>query len=698
MEPNPSPSRPRVLIADDDPSTRLIMREVLVQAGFEVIEAVDGQEALNCYESEAPDIILLDVEMPYCDGFSVCKTIRAKETSRKTPICIVTGLDDNESIDRAYHIGATDFIIKPITWPVLGHRVRYILRANEALNEIRGLVLALPDTVFILDDQGRTYSLVTEIDVSTPCNIGSMNGMSFEEIIPEEVRRTVRDCVRLALRTGKPQIYEHYLSRGNIHLEIRFVVRDKHSVIAIVRDVTERKQAELRIHDLAFYDRLTGLPNRQLFSKELDAVIESTRVQQRKFAVLFLDLDRFKRINDTLGHSTGDELLKAVAARLQGCLRSVDSVVHANHDGWDNVRLARLGGDEFVIVLRDVGAEDAAASVASRIIESLAEPFNCEGHQFVVTPSIGIAIYPQDGNTNDELLMNADAAMYKAKAAGRNTYRSYSGTMKVRSLHRLELENELRHAIDEQHFQLYYQPKVDLATFSITGAEALLRWRHSDRGWISPADFIPIAEETGLILPLGKWVLEATCRQLGEWQQSRLRRVNVSVNISSRQIHSDNLLAIVKGAIADAEIGPERLDLEITESLLMRDVEATIKTLTILKNFGLGISVDDFGTGYSSLSYLKRFPIDELKIDRSFVQDLHRDADDAAICAAILAMARQLGLRVVAEGVELEEQLDFLRRHNCDEIQGYLFSKPLPAEEFEKLILADSDRYEKAAG
>ena len=687
-----------MLIADDEPSTRLIMREVLEQAGFDVIEAADGQEALRCYESAAPDAVLLDVEMPHLDGFSVCEKIRQKERLRETPVCIVTGLDDDESVDRAYRVGATDFIGKPIAWPVLGHRVRYILRANEALNEIRGLVQALPDIVFILDEQGHTLDLATDFELRIPTNIGAMNGMSFEEITAENDMRPILKCIRRALLGGKPQVHELVLARTNVHLEIRFVARDKHSVLAILRDITERKKAELEIHSLAFYDRLTGLPNRLLFSQELDAIIASTRIEQQQFAILFLDLDRFKRINDTLGHSTGDELLKAVAARLQGCLRAADRVVHANQDCWDNVRLARLGGDEFVIVLRDVGSEDAAGSAAARVIESLAQPFHCDGHQFVITPSIGIAIYPQDGNSNDELLMNADAAMYTAKAAGRNTYRSFSGTMRVRSLHRLAMENELREAIDNEHFQLYYQPKVDLSSWTIVGAEALLRWNHAERGWISPADFIPIAEETGLILPLGRWVLQTACRQLGEWRHSPLNRLNVSVNISSQQMYSDDLVAIVKNAVANAGIRPNSLDLEITESLLMRDVEASIEAFNTLKDFGVTLSVDDFGTGYSSLSYLKRFPIDTLKIDRSFVRDLHRDADDAAICAAILAMAHQLDLEVVAEGVELDEQLDFLRLHNCRQIQGYLFSKPIPAAEFEALVLERSDRCEKEAG
>jgi EAL domain-containing protein (putative c-di-GMP-specific phosphodiesterase class I) len=337
------------------------------------------------------------------------------------------------------------------------------------------------------------------------------------------------------------------------------------------------------------------------------------------------------------------------------------------------------------------------ASVASRIIEALAPPFRCEDHQFVITPSIGVAMYPEDGETSDELLMNADSAMYRAKAAGRNNCKFFSGTMKIRSQYRVNLENDLRQAIDEEHFELYYQPKVDTSSGVIVGAEALLRWKHAERGWISPADFIPIAEETGLILPLGRWVLQEACRQLAEWQHSQLGQIPVSVNISSQQMYADDLVAIVKSAVSDSGIGAELLELEITESLLMRDIEATIDALNALKEFGVDLSVDDFGTGYSSLSYLKRFPIDILKIDRSFVKDLHRDPDDASICAAIIAMAHSLDLKVIAEGVELEEQLAYLRDHNCDQIQGFLFSKPLPAKEFEALVTARPDSRQKVA-
>lgn len=642
--------------------------------------------------------ILLDVDMPHLDGFSVCKMIRDQEMSRKTPICIVTGLGDEKSVDRAYALGATDFISKPISWALLAHRVRYILRASDALTETRSLLSALPDVVFLLGEDGRVIDRPKEIDARVGTGIEALKGLSFEELFSEEDIVQVRERVRLSLASEDWQIYEHFFVGGQVHLETRFVARDRNTVLAIVRDVTERKEAELQIYDLAFYDKLTRLPNRELFGKQLTETIRHSRKQGRNFAILFVDLDRFKRINDTLGHSIGDELLKAVAMRLRDCIRSDDQLARADQTGRADIGLARFGGDEFVLSLHDIATEDTAATIASRIIDSRTRPFTGEGHQFVVTPSIGIALYPQDGENNDELLMHADAAMYKAKAAGRNNYKFYSDTMKVRSLHRLGLENELWQAINEENFEIYYQPKVDISSWSIVGAEALLRWKHSSRGWISPADFIPIAEETGLIIPLGRWVLQAACQQIGKWQHSLLSRIGVSVNISSPQLSADDLISIVKAAVSDAGIRADLLELEITESLMLRDSAATIAALSALKEFGVDLTIDDFGTGYSSLSYLKRLPIDRLKIDRSFVQDLHCDDNDAAICAAILAMAHALDLKVIAEGVELEEQMAFLRLHSCDQIQGFLFSKPLAAKDFEALVIAHLDSFENAAG
>lgn len=676
-----------MLIADDDPTTRLIATEVLTQAGMEVIEAKDGIEALHKFDQSSPDLVLLDVDMPRCDGFSVCKEIRERERRRKIPVCIITGLDDFQSADKAYHLGATDFISKPIDWSVLPYRARYLLRASNALNEIQGLMAALPDRIFVLDEQGNQYHRPTGFDDQVLQGADSMASTTFEDIFSNGSHTRVRQAVERALSTSEPQILEHHYDRGNVHLETRFVARDRHSVLAIVRDITQRKKTESQVFNLAYYDRLTGLPNRHLFSEELDEVIDTARADKRQFAMMFVDLDNFKRINDTLGHSIGDELLKAVASRLESCTRSGDDIVQIDQDLVDGIRLARLGGDEFVLMLNDVGDEHTASSIADRVITTLSMPFSCKGHQLVVTPSIGIAFYPKDGQTRDELLMNADSAMYRAKAAGRNTHSFYSGSMRLRSLHRLSLEEEIRKAIERRDFELYYQPKVELSTWSIVGAEALIRWPHGERGWISPNDFIPVAEETGLILKLGNWVLEEACRQLREWRDTPLKNLTVSVNVSSQQVYADDIAAMVSSTVAMAGIRPEQLELEITESMLMRDIESTIETLNELKSLGVGLAIDDFGTGYSSLSYLKRFPIDALKIDSSFVRDLQSDNNDAAICAAILAMAHKLDLKVVAEGVELATQADYLSAHNCDMIQGYYFSKPLPADVFRQFYL-----------
>ncbi len=672
-----------ILIADDDESTRLIMRSVLEASGFSVIAAENGADALAAYEETRPDAILLDVDMPEMDGFAVCERIRASEAIWETPILIVTGCDDNESVDRAYHSGATDFISKPITWSSLPHRVRYIIRSNNSLNDMRGLIGALPDSIFILDQNGD----ITDGN-------SAMTALAYKpgyEGLAHALRQLVRgpqqdgfkECIRQSKENGSSQSFEHYVDKSNTHLEIRVTPRDGKTVLAVVRDTTDRKASEQKIYDLAHFDILTDLPNRLAFTNHLDNLIKSAETTGAGFAVLFIDLDRFKRINDTMGHAVGDELLVGVARRLETCLRGNDVVARIGSTNRTAANLARLGGDEFIIVVQNIGNEMDAAAIAKRIQAALLEPFTSEGYQLVVTPSIGIALYPQDGRSRDELLMNADSAMYKAKAAGRNKFNFFSDSMRSRSLGRLKLELDLRTALENQDFELYFQPKAALPDRRIVGLEALLRWKHATRGWVSPAEFIPVAEESGLILPLGKWVLVRACEFLASWRGTQLGTLQLAVNVSGNQVKSDDFLATVSEAIELSGADPKLLELEITEGILMDNIEDSIEILTGLKDKGISISVDDFGTGYSSLAYLKRLPIDILKIDQSFVRDLHVDPDDAAICAAILAMVQKLGMQIVAEGVECEEQLRFLQRFGCDQIQGYLIGRPMPPEKLE---------------
>lgn len=676
-----------MLLAADDANQRKLIWTVLSEFGFRIVSADDGKSAFDLFVKTQPDAVLVDIQSADPSGFDVCESIRKLESGRETPIFMITERDDEDSVERAYRIGATDIIFRPISLPVLPHRIRYALKTARSLSDLTGLIRAIPDLIFVVNEDGEVQNGLSGPDATHTLQLKALSTASQIHFYPCENDDGALACIRKALETGKPQVYEHVIEALDIHLETRFVTRDKNTVLAIVRDITERKSAEEKIYNLAYYDELTELPNREFFSQSLERTIGIAKRDGEKFAVLFVDLDRFKRINDTLGHTIGDELLKDVAHRLAKCTRSTDSVAHLDPAASGNIKLARLGGDEFVIKLYGVDSEESVATVANRIIDSLTPPFTCAGHQFVVTPSIGIAIYPQDGKTGEELLMNADSAMYRAKNVGRNNFKFYSETMRTKSLHRLDLENLIRTAIDEEQFEVHFQPKVDAETFRLVGAEALLRWHHPTRGAVAPGDFVPIAEETGLIVPIGRYVLREACRQVKVWSTSPVGAVPVSVNISSHQFRDGGLVKDVHEAVVDAAIDTRFLELEITESVLLQDVEKTLVELKILKEAGVALSIDDFGTGYSSLSYLKRFPIDTIKIDRSFVKDLHQDADDAAICAAILAMSHQLGLNVVAEGVETREQLEFLRSHNCQHIQGYICSPALSAADFMALLV-----------
>lgn len=445
-------------------------------------------------------------------------------------------------------------------------------------------------------------------------------------------------------------------------------------VASLVRDVTEQKHATERIAYLAYYDDLTGLPSRILFKDRLSqACIEANR-KERLVGVMFLDIDNFKDVNNTLGHEAGDALLKSAAKRLEGCFRPGDTV-------------ARLGGDEFAVLLADVGHVDDVVQVAQHVADSFKAPFDIFGHEVFVTFSLGITLYPFDDGSIENLMRNADSAMYAAKIAGRNCYRFYAASMTSRAMERLALQAELRHALDHGDFILHYQPQLEIANNHITGVEALVRWRHPEKGVISPAQFIPVAEETGLIVPLGEWVLRTACLQGNAWHKQGMTQVRMAVNISARQFKDPLFSQRILEIISETGFDPHYLELEITESILVGGMESVSSILNDLKRSGIMISLDDFGTGYSSLSYLKRFPIDKLKIDKSFVRDVLTDANDDSLVRAIIAMARALQLSAIAEGVETQEQLDFLVANGCDGVQGYHIGRPMPAEQAADLIL-----------
>jgi diguanylate cyclase (GGDEF)-like protein len=444
-------------------------------------------------------------------------------------------------------------------------------------------------------------------------------------------------------------------------------------VQARVREGEEKLKHAQRVEYLAYHDGLTGLPNRSMFSKVLNQSISEAHRYERRLAVAFLDLDRFKQINDTLGHEAGDQLLKEVAVRLKGCVRSSDTV-------------ARLGGDEFVVLLPELEDEQRAGIVAQKILAAVARPFSLMGQEFRVTASIGICSYPQDGPDEQTLTKNADIAMYQAKAEGKNNFQFYSERLNANSLERLTLESSLRHALERDEFRLYYQAKRDIASGRITGMEALLRWEHPDLGIVAPMQFIPVAEETGLIVPIGKWVLKTVCLQSIAWQRQGLPALSIAVNMTARQFLDEQLLADVASLLTETGMPPHLLEIELNESLLIHNVEKTMRILTGLKGLGVKIAVDDFGTGYSSLAMLQRFPLDTIKIDRSLMRDVFGAPDDTGLADAIIAMGKSLSLTVVAQGVETREQAEHLRLHACDELQGFYFKRPLPVDEFTQLL------------
>lgn len=560
-------------------------------------------------------------------------------------------------------------------------------RRAEALLEQRRLqqdaiLNNIPDLAWLKDGQGRYLAVNEAFARSAGYTPEQLVGQTDADIWPEELAEKYRQDDREVMETRQRKRSEDQVwdSTGVLRWidTIRTPVFDDTGAVVgttgLARDITQQKQDDDRIRFLATHDLLTLLPNRLLFMETLELALARARRNAQRLAVLFLDLDQFKLINDTLGHFSGDALLKVVAGRIRACLRDTDVV-------------ARFGGDEFALLLEDLTKPEEALWATGKVIEAVSAPYStARGHELVVTPSIGISIFPDDGEDAETLLKHADVAMYRAKADGRNAYRFFSTEMSVESLEGLVLKSSLRQALGKGEFLLHYQPRIDLASRRILGVEALLRWVHPEMGVVSPDRFIPAAEESGLILPIGQWVLRAACSQAVSWIQAGLPPIRMAVNLSARQFRDRVLTSLIESILEETGLPADLLELEVTETSVMTDADAAVRTLETVSALGCHVSIDDFGTGYSSLNYLKRFPIDSIKIDRSFVQDLPKDGNDAAIARAVIQLGHALGLKVVAEGVEQEAQLEFLEAAGCDEVQGYLFARPLPADEVSQLL------------
>lgn len=689
-----------ILLVDDDVMVRLMAAEALIASGFEVMEAADGEQALELFDRHEFSLVLLDVSLGGIDGFEVCRQMRERPHGRSLPIIMLTGMDDTHSIDSAYSLGATDFVTKPLNWTLLVYRVRYALRAAHTVADLetseRRLAVAqrvarLGGWLWHVDeDRCERSKICLDLWGDTPGSLHEVPfGLLSRVLSPD--RQHLREAMERA-REGEAYQMSFRVQRDEETVvtlyEQALPVRDEFGRVVriegVTQDVTEREQAQRRIRFLAYHDSLTGLANRQMFREMLDHTLARSQRTGSRCALLYLDLDRLKRINDSYGHTLGDQILREVASRLTASIRSADLVAH--DDSLHEEVVARLGGDEFTVLLTDLSRAEDAARVAARICAELGQPLQLAHVELVVTASIGIAIFPDNGADPETLLRHADMAMYAAKQRGRNTYEFFTEAMQQQAVERLSLEQDLARALESGQFSLHYQPQVDAGSGRIVSAEALLRWEHPERGMVSPVQFIPVAEETGLIVALGEWVVLTACRQMAEWRQAGLPVVPVAVNLSAHNFRSDSLLTSIAHALESTGLPSSYLHVELTESAVMQEPAAAMKTLGALKAIGLKLSIDDFGTGYSSLSTLKQFPIDLLKIDRSFVRDLPEDGSSASIVEAILALANALGLGVVAEGVETAAQRDFLCSRRCGLMQGYLFSKPLPADGFARLL------------
>jgi diguanylate cyclase (GGDEF)-like protein/PAS domain S-box-containing protein len=806
-------SRPTVLIVDDDEAMRFLAQTALEAEGCKVLTAEDGAIALSLLDDVTPDLVLLDVMMPNMNGFTFCQRLRELPEKARIPVLMMTGLDDVDSIRRAYEVGATDFITKPVNWLILGHHVQYLLRASGAFEDLyrseeknKALLDAIPDGMFRIDENGLILEMKEDKERLLGNVVGPV-GTTVYEAFPTPVARDLMERVKLVLASAKTKAFEcgirsadalqewdfrvvksgqkevlvisrniterkrmmralkeseeryalaaqaandglwdwdlrtngvHFSERwaemlgyrteeisNNVdewfekvspddierlkldianhlngqgdHLESEYRMQHKDGVwrwmltrgiavkdgegrtcrvVGSQSDISARKQAEEQLLHDAFYDTLTGLPNRALFMDRLGHALRRMKrgLVGYSYAVLFVDLDRFKAINDSIGHTTGDAVLVEVAERLEKCIRPGDTV-------------ARIGGDEFVLLLEDIGGLENAKTVAQRVQDSMVKPFVINGREIFTSASTGITLGTTDYADPADILRDADITMYRAKLRGKARFEVFDQTMREEAMSLLNTETDLRKAIEHKSFKVYYQPIISLENNEISSFEALVRWDHPRRGIVCPDEFIPLAEDTGLIVPIGEFVLRSVCEQIRVWEQEGFDPVRVAVNFSPVQIRQAGFAENVIRILKETGAKPTSLDLEITESLFLENRQSTIDTLLKLKELGIRVCLDDFGTGYSSLSHLQVLPIDVLKVDRSFVNRMLDDTDQAGIVETIVALGKTLGMDVTAEGIETPEQLARLKSMKCAKGQGYLFSRPVDTASTTAMLL-----------
>jgi diguanylate cyclase (GGDEF)-like protein/PAS domain S-box-containing protein len=685
----------RILLIEDNSGDARLLREMLNEQGSQVTELTHVEcmrDAESHLAEHSVDIILLDLGLPDAQGLEAVG--RARAAAPSVPLVVLTGLRDESLASQVLQAGAQEHLIKgQIDTAGLMRALRYAVERkimDEALfvekERAQVTLNSIGDAVICTAISGDVTFLNLVAEKMTGWSRQEATGRPMAEvfqILDAVSRDTIPSPMEKAVEQNRPVHLPSnctLIGRDGFEIPIEDCASPIHDregrvtgAVIVFRDVSAARTMAIQLAHSAEHDFLTGLPNRMVMNDRVNQAITLAPRHMKKVAVLFLDLDGFKHINDSLGHPIGDKLLQSIGKRLADCVRGSDTV-------------SRQGGDEFVVLLSEVEHSEDAAITARRMLSAVAEPHTIGHHDLHVTTSIGVSVYPDDGLDAETLIKNADTAMYQAKENGRQSYQFFKPSMNVRAVERQSIEESLRRALERCEFTLNYQPLIDLKTGEISGAEALLRWTNPARGLVSPAQFIPVAEDCGLILPIGKWVLREACKQARAWQNAGLALGTIAVNISAMEFRDDKFLEEVFAIINDTGLDPKFLELELTESVLMERAEATESILKTLRARGVQVAVDDFGTGYSSLSYLRRLPIDALKIDQSFVRQLTTDPDETTIVTAVIGMGRSLKLRVVAEGVETQQQLAFLQEHECDEAQGYYFSRPVLPQQFAKLL------------
>ncbi len=695
-------SRSLILTIDDDDMMRIMLHDILEREGFEVVSVSNAMEGIEVVKTQQPELVLLDVIMPEMDGFECLQAIRAIPGMELLPVVMLTGVDDIASINKSFQLGATDFIAKPISWPTLPHRLRYFLRASNALSQLAKSESELRTAQKIARLGSWEWS-VADDKMQWSDEVFNLLGLLRSDFTGHRAdlfkRLAGPDADKLSQAFGRC-----VKNKQDFHLECQIhdpsgtdsvvVLRGEPFVVGnrvmqiqgTIQDITERRRIEEQLRFLSYYDPLTRLPNRKLFNEILGQDMAHCNQHNETLSVLFISIDGFKQINEALGTSVTDQIVKFFAERLIAETLGNEHETSPEYEPHELV-VSRLTASEFSVLINKVKDSRDSVKVVKRIFQIVEKPFNIDEHEVYLSMSVGIAVYPGDGEDEDTFIKNGKFAMYDARDRGQNNYQFFSKSLNVAAFHKLSMANNLRRAIERDELLLCYHAKVNIRQKRVIGCEALIRWQHPELGLMPPLQFLPIAEDAGLMTYINNWVLESACTQMLAWLQEGLPLPIMAVNVSATQFRQPGFADHVQLLLERLGLPHQYLKLELTESILLEGIKNDLEMLKKLTEIGVQVSIDDFGTGFSSLAYLKKLPISEIKIDRSFIRDIPNNEDDMAITTAILALAKSLSLDVVAEGVEHQAQVDFLLEEGCEIAQGFLYSKPLPAKEFAAFVL-----------